>query len=77
MKVHRRIWAGALLAGCLAGCSSPAKQEQLQASQNALLNEAMALQRCAAANGYSSQRCAAQRKIYEDHLASFKATYGR
>lgn len=61
----------------LAGCSSSTKEQQLQSSQDALLSEAMALQHCEATNGYSSQECIAQRQAYEDHLATFKATYGR
>jgi hypothetical protein len=77
MKFDRRICACVLLAVGLIGCGSPTKQQQLQASQDALVNEAMAVQRCEATNGYSSQQCAAQRKAYEDHLAAFKATHGR
>jgi uncharacterized lipoprotein len=77
MNTARKMQAGVLLAIGLAGCHSPWKEEQMQAPQDALLKEAMALQQCEMKAGYTSQQCAAQRKAYEDHLAAFKSTYAR
>jgi hypothetical protein len=77
MEFDRRLLACALLTIGLVGCGSATKQQQLQSSHDALVSEAMALQRCEATNGYSSEECIAQRRVYEDHLATFKATYGR
>ena len=67
----------ALLIAGLVGCGSLTKQQQMQAAQDALVSEAMALQRCERTNGYSSQRCVAPRESYESHLAAFKAKYGK
>jgi hypothetical protein len=66
----------ALVAG-LIGCGSGTKQEQMQGAQDALIKEAMALQRCETINGYSSERCADQRAAYESDLAAFRAKYGK
>ena len=72
----RGVIYGALIAG-LSGCHSPTKQEQMQAAQNDLVKEAMALQRCEAESGYTSQRCASERSTYDHDLAAFRAKYGR
>lgn len=74
---RRAAQVTALLIIGLAGCGSPTKQDELQAKQDALLKEAMALQQCESTKGYSSPDCAARRSTYESHLAAFKATYGR
>jgi len=66
-----------VLIGSLAGCHSPTSQEQVQAAQNDLLSEAMALQRCETDNGYGSARCADQRATYARDLTAFRAKYGR
>ena len=58
-------------------CHSPTKQEQMQAAQDDLIKEAVALQRCEASNGYSSQQCAEQRAAYNQDIAAFRAKYGR
>ena len=60
-----------------AGCHGPTPQEQMQAAQNALISEAMAVQQCEAAHGYRSDRCADQRAAYDRELAAFRAKYGR
>jgi uncharacterized lipoprotein len=77
MKAAQRAQAGVLLAIGLAGCHSPSKEEQMQAAQDPLFKEAMALQQCELKAGYTSQQCAAQRKAYEDHFAAFKGSYSR
>jgi hypothetical protein len=41
------------------------------------MTEAMDWQRCQNANGYSSEKCASQRKAYESDLAAFKAKYSK
>jgi hypothetical protein len=73
---YRWIAWGLVIAG-MTGCHSPTKQEQMQAAQNDLVSEAMALQRCEADNGYSSERCAGQRATYDRDVAAFRAKYGR
>ena len=77
MNAAQRVQVGIVLAIGLAGCHTPLKEEQMQAAQDALLKEAMALQQCEQEAGYSSQQCAAQRTAYENHLAAFKGSYGR
>ena len=76
-RQHLCCWAaaGALIAS-VAGCHSPTKQEQMQAAQTDLVNEAMALQRCEAKKGYSAPGCAEQRATYNRDLAAFRAKYG-
>jgi hypothetical protein len=69
--------ACAVLIAALVGCGSSSRQEEMQASQASLTHEAMDLQRCFNANGYSSQQCADQRKTYESDLAAFKAEYAK
>lgn len=77
IRSHWRLVAcGALIAG-MAGCHSPTKQEQMQAAQDDLVHEAMALQQCEASNGYSSQSCTEQRQDYERDLAAFRTKYGK
>jgi len=66
-----------LIAG-LVGCSNhPTQEQQLQSAQDAIVRDAMVLQRCEMANGYSSELCATQRKTYDQDLAVFKGTYGK
>ena len=77
MNLTRRTQATVLFFVGLAGCGSPTKQDELQAKQDVLLKEAMALQQCESTKGYSSPDCAAQRSAYESHLGAFKASYGR
>jgi hypothetical protein len=74
--IYRRV-VFAVLIGSGAGCHSPTSQEQMQAAQNDLLSEAMALQRCETDKGYDSPRCADQRATYARDLAAFHAKYGR
>jgi hypothetical protein len=66
-----------LMIGVLVGCASPTKQQQMLKAEEAIVDEAMALQRCMSTNGYSSERCAAQQKTYDSHVASFKKDYVR
>src|SRR5262249_15336798 len=75
LDVSRR--ACALLMMALVSCSAPTKQERMQAAQAALIEEAMDLQRCMNANGYSSDRCISQRDTYERHVAAFRAGIGK
>jgi hypothetical protein len=67
----------AVLVAGLIRCGSATKQEQMQGAQDALIKEAIALQRCETSNGYSSERCAGQRAAYESDLAAFRAKYGK
>jgi hypothetical protein len=66
-----------LMIGALVGCASPTKEQQMLKAEEALVDEAMALQRCMSTSGYSSERCAAQQKSYDSHVAAFKENYGR
>jgi hypothetical protein len=75
-RLDRRPVFGLLMV-VLVGCSSPTMQEKMQDAQHDLLSEAMDVQRCESANGYSSEKCASQRKAYEDDLSRFRATYGK
>ena len=65
-----------LLLSALVGCGSPSKQEEMMAAQHALVDEAMALQRCYSDNGYSPEKCDSRRNAYESNLAAFRAKYG-
>jgi len=49
----------------------------MQAAQNNLISDAVALQRCETNNGYSFDQCADQRTAYDLDLAAFRAKYGR
>jgi hypothetical protein len=72
-----RMWASALLISALVSCGSPTKEEEMQAAQAALMDEATELQHCFSTNGYASEKCAAQRKVYESDLAKFRSTYAK
>jgi hypothetical protein len=61
----------------LCGCSSgPTALRQMQAEQAALIGEAMTYRRCMQEHQYLPERCKAQRQLYEDELAAFKARHG-
>jgi hypothetical protein len=66
----------ALLMIALNGCGTPSEEEQMQEGQDALVAEAVALQRCFSANGDSAEQCAGRRKAYDSALAAFGAKYG-
>ena len=66
-----------MLIANVAACHSATRQEEMQAAQHDLINEAMALQRCEGENGYASGRCADQQAAYHHDLATFQAKYGR
>ena len=72
----RWVVCGLLISGVV-GCHSATKQEQMQAAQNDLLKEAMALQQCELGSGFASDRCADQRAAYNRDLAAFRTKYGR
>jgi hypothetical protein len=76
-RFDRAVPIFSLLLVVLVGCSSPTPQEKMQDAQHDLVSEAMDVQRCESANGYASEKCASQRKAYEDDLARFRATYGK
>jgi hypothetical protein len=77
-KAHPFRWAACgMLIVALVGCHSATPQEQMQAAQNNLLSEEMALQRCESQNGYASEQCASERASYNHDLAAFRAKYGR
>ncbi len=65
----------AFLMFALVRCGTPSKEEQMTAAQAALVDKAMALERCFSANGYSAEQCAGQRKAYDSDLAAFRAKY--
>jgi hypothetical protein len=72
-----RMRVCALLIAALVGCGSPTKEEEMQAAQASLMDEATELQHCFSTSGYASEKCAAQRKAYETDLAKFRSTYAK
>jgi hypothetical protein len=76
IRLCRWIACGALI-GVLGACHGATPQDQLKAAQGDLYSEAMALSQCETDNGYSSERCASQRAVYESDLAAFKAKYAK
>ena len=57
--------------------AAPTRQEQMQAAQDDLLKEAMAVQQCQLDSGFTAEKCLALRAAYDRDLAAFKAKYGR
>ena len=72
-----RMHVCALLIAALVGCGSPTKEEEMQAAQAALMDEATEVQHCFNTNGYASDKCVSQRKAYESDLAKFRSTYAK
>ena len=72
----RTFLTGALALILLSGCVGRTDQEEMAASQVALMGEAIAYRRCMESNHYLPERCQAEREVYEAQRASFEATYG-
>ena len=79
MSPRMPLWqVSALPLAILAGCagSEPPLHDPHEMAETALLGGAMALRRCMKENDNLPERCRAERRVYEDQLTAFKATYG-